>query len=810
MRASSRISDDLSQAARALVRHPGFSLFAALVLSLGIGMTTALFSLTYGVLLKPLPFPQQDRLVVAWKGDFKDPGYIGELSAPEFRDWQSHSHAFEKLAAMPTTVYGYSVALTGFGDPLQLERGTVTADFFSLLGVQPALGRTFAPSDDNPSAAPVVVLHYSLWKNRFHSDASLVGKAIALSGKAYTVIGVMPSDFDFPAGAELWTPLGLNESAWDNRTATFLQVVGRLNPGVSLEQAKTELTAMMALVRSQHPEISDNLQFPVLGAISDYIFGDSKPAIFLLWGASLLLLVIACANITSLLLARAIVREKEVALRVALGATSGNLLRQFLAEGLILALGSAVGGCLLARALLAVTIRIAPVGIPRLDSVELNVFSFLFACAISVGIAFTFGLAPALLIMKRDLRDLLNEGTSRIAVSRRGTFLRKLLIVAEVAVTMLLLVCAGAAVHGFHNLQQIPLGFTPRNVLTAHIPLANLDSTRRKAFFIELLDRLRSHGEVRAAGAVLLRPLEGTVGWDSEYQARGQNAYDVKRNPISNFEVVTPGYFTAIGTPLLAGRDFTPHDNDASASVMIVSQSLAQERFGSVSEAIGKQIKMGDPTEEGKWCTVIGVVADAQYRQIGTVRHDIFLPFLQTNVPLRYVVIRTKTNPESFVSVLRQELRSIDKNQPVSKVRTMEQLVAGAKAGPRLSILLLSVFAGFAAFLAALGVYGLVSDSILQRRREIGIRMALGAQSRNVLVFIARGEMSSVFLGECIGLALSLAAFQAYGHFLYRAPGVDFLSMSITLFLLSSVTLAACLFPALRATQARLRDLLVD
>jgi putative ABC transport system permease protein len=241
-----------------------------------------------------------------------------------------------------------------------------------------------------------------------------------------------------------------------------------------------------------------------------------------------------------------------------------------------------------------------------------------------------------------------------------------------------------------------------------------------------------------------------------------------------------------------------------------VSQSLAQQRFGIVSEAIGKQIKMGDPTEEGKWCTVIGVVADAQYRQLGTMRHDIFLPFLQTNVPLRYVVVRTKTNPDSFVSVLRQEVRSIDKSQPVLKVRTMQQLVAGAKAGPRLSILLLSVFAVFAAFLAALGVYGLVSDSILQRRREIGIRMALGAQSRNVLLFIARGEMGSVFIGECIGLALSLAAFQAYGHFLYRAPGVDFTSMAITLFILSSVTLGACLFPALRATQAQLRDLLLD
>jgi putative ABC transport system permease protein len=810
MRVSSRMVDDLSQAVRALIRHPRFSLFAALVLSLGIGMTTALFSLTYGVLLKPLPFPQQDRLVVVWKGDFKDPGYVGELSCPEFRDWQAHSHAFEKLAAMPTTVYGYSVALTGFGDPLQIERSTVTADFFSLLGVQPAVGRTFAPSDDHPSAAPVVVLHYALWKSRFHSDASIVGKGVALSGRTYTVIGVMPPGFDFPAGAELWTPLGLNERAWDNRDATFLQVVGRLRPGISLEQAKTDLTSVLAVVKAQHPEISDAPQFPVLGSISDYIFGDSKPAIFLLWSASLLLLVIACVNITSLLLARAIVREKEVALRVALGATSGNLLRQFLAEGSILALASAFGGCLLARALVAVIIRVAPAGIPRLDSVDLNPSSVLFACAVSLGIAFTFGLAPALLIMSRDLRDLLNEGTSRIAVSRRGAFLRKVLIVAEVAVTMLLLVSAGAAVHSVHDLQQIPLGFTPENTLTAQLPLTNLDAAKRKAFFTELLDRIRSHDEVRAAGAVLLRPLEGTVGWDSEYQARGQDVYDAKRNPISNFEVVTPGYFAALGTPLLAGRDFTPHDNESSEPVMIVSQSLARQRFGSASEAVGKQIKMGGPDEDAKWNTIVGVVTDAQYRQLGTVRHDIFLPHLQTNVPLRYVVVRTKTNPDSFVPVLRQEVRAMDKNQPVSKVRTMQQLVVGAKAGPRLSILLLGVFAIFAAFLAALGVYALVSDSILQRKREIGIRMALGAQSGNMLLLITCGEMTSVVVGECIGLVLSLAVFQAYGHLLYRAAAFDFAAMAITLVILTSVSAMACLLPVFRATQARLCDLLVD
>src|SRR5258707_5198787 len=541
MHASARIFEDFSQATRTSIRHPRFFVFAALLLSLGIGMSTALFSLMYGVLLKPLPFPQQDRLLVAWKGDSKDPGYIGELSCPEFRDWQSHSRAFEALAAMPTTVYGYSVALTESGQPLQVERSTVTADFFSLLGVQPILGRTFAPADDHPSAAPVVVLHHSLWKNYFHSDASIIGKAVALSGRTHTVIGVMPVGFDFPAGAELWTPLGLNESAWDNRDATFLQVVGRLRPSVSWEQAKADLAGVVTIVNAQHPEISAIPQFPVLAPISDYIFGNSKPAIVLLWGASLLLLVIACTNITSLLLARAIVREREVALRVALGASSGNLFRQFFAEGLVLALGSALGGCLIARLLVAVTIRVAPAGIPRLPSVELNVFSLLFACSVSFAIAITFGLAPALLSMKKDLRDLLNQGTNRVAASRRGALLRKVLIVADVAVTMLLLVSAAVAVHGFRDLQRLPLGFAPENTLTAQLPLANLNAAKRKAFFIELLDRIRSRGETREAGAVLLRPLEGTVGWDVEYQARGQDVYKAKRNPISNFEAVTTG-----------------------------------------------------------------------------------------------------------------------------------------------------------------------------------------------------------------------------------------------------------------------------
>lgn len=773
-------------------------------------MSTALFSLMYGVLLKPLPFPQQDRLLVAWKGDAKDPGYVGELSCPEFRDWQGQSQAFEKLAAMPTTVYGYSVALTEHGQPLQVERTPVTADFFALLGVRPLLGRTFVASDDHPGAAPAVVLHYSLWKNYFHADASLIGKTIALSGEGFTVIGVMPPAFDFPAGAEMWTPLGLNKHWWDNRAATFLQAVGRLKAGVTREGARADLGAVIKRVAAQHPEAADTPQFPVATALADYVFGTSKPAILLLWGASVLLLVIACTNITSLLLARAVVREREVALRVALGASAGNLFGQFLAEGLVLSLASAAGGCFLARALVAVIVRVAPAGIPRLGSVELNAFSLLFACGVSLAIAITFGLAPGLMSLKKDLRDLLNESASRVAASRRGAFFRKVLIVAEVAVTMLLLVSAGAAVRNFRDLQRVPLGFSPENTLTAQIPLANFGKEKRRAFFIELLDRLRSHPEVSQAGAVLLRPLEGTVGWDADYQVRGQDVFAAKRNPIANLEVVTPGYFAAVGTPLLAGRDFTAHDNKTGAAVTIVSQSLAQEKVGGVGAAVGQQIRLGSPEDNETWSTIVGVVADAQYRQLGSVRQDIFLPFLQTNIPLRYVVIRGKGDPEGLLPVLRQEVLAMDRNQPISKVRTMEQLIAGAKAVPRLSMTLLTVFAMFAAFLAAIGVYGLVSDAVLQRKREIGIRLALGAQSRNVLVFMTRGEMSSVLLGELLGFALSLAAFRAFGYFLERPVAVDFALTAVTMLFLSSVTLIACLFPIFRVTRVRVRDLLAN
>ena len=776
-------------------------------------MSTALFSVMYGVLLKPLPVQQQDRLVVGWKGDRKDAAHVGELSYPEFQDWQRQSKTLEMMAAMPTTVYGYGVTLTGYGEPVELERTPVTAGFFTLLGARPALGRTFQESDDHPGAEATVILHHSVWKNQFHSDESVIGKTISLSGQGYTVIGVMPPEFDFPTGAQLWTPFGLNAGRWMNRGASFLQIVGRLAPGVSLQQSANEIAGVMAHVAGQNPQYSEPGEFAVIAPLGDYVLGSSKPAILLLWAASLLLLAIACINITSLLLARAIVREREIAVRLALGATRVCLLRQFFAEGLVLSSVGAVAGCLAARILIALVIALAPQGIPRLSSVHLDVFSLLFACFLSIASALAFGLAPAFLMMKRDVRNSLNEGGARTAGSRRGTFFRRCLLVAEAAVTLLLLVSAGVVVHNFYNLQRVRLGFIPENTLTAQINLTKVDASHRKEFFTELLNRLQSHAEVSAAGAILLRPFEGSIGWDVPYRVREQDIFEAKRNPVSNLEVVTPGYFLAVGTPLLAGRYFTLDDKDPNQKVMIVSESLARKAFGNVGRSIGKQFSLGEadvPDEKSDWCTVIGVVADAQYRKLGITQDDIFIPFLQTNIPVRYVAIRTKIDPAYFVPVLRQEVAMMDKTLAVSKIRTLEQLIADAKTGLRFSMLLFSVFGVFAGLLASVGVYGLLSDSVVQRKREIGIRMALGAQRRSVLFLMMQGEMGAVLLGEFLGLFFYLGMARLFAHLLYGLEGIDFQSMVAAFVILSSVSLTTSIVPTLRAIQLPISNLLVE
>lgn len=788
---------ELWQAARLIARRPKFFAITVLVLSLGIGMSTALFSVTYGVLLKPLPFNNQNRIVVIWKADREDPSHVGELSYAEFKDWERQSTAFSAMAAMPTTDYGYEVNLIGHGEPVELQRKPVSARFFEVLDAHAALGRTFLASDDHVGAQPTVVLSHAFWKAVFHADRSVIGKTISLNDEGYTVIGVMPAEFDFPAGTQVWTPLGINAD-WMNRGATFLQVIGRLNAGVASQRAESEIAGIIRRVDAQYPEYADPGEFPIVTALPDYVFGNNKPAIFLLFAASLLLLGVACFNIISLLVARALLREREIAVRASLGATRWRLLRQFVAEGMVLSTTGVIGGCFAAEGILAIARSIIPPGIPRFSSVHINSLSLLFACGVSIAIAIALGCVPALIIVNRNLWNALGETGARMTGSRRGAFLRRTLLGAEAVVTMVLLASAGMVIHNFYDLQHVPVGLAPQNVLTAQIRTPQMDRNQANAFFTQLLDRLRSNSEVEAAGAILLRPFEGTIGWDRQYRAGGESEDDALRNPTANLEVITPGYFSAVGTPLIAGRDFTMDDDKSHPNVMIVSASLARREFGSAQGAIGKQIglaRAATPADQD-WRTIVGVVADAQYRRIGVRQGDMFLSFLQTGIPIRYVAVRTKTDPISFAPVLRKDVEAIDEHLVVSKVQPMAELLESARTGPRFSMLLFAAFGIFAGLLACVGAYGLVSDSVVQRRREMGIRMALGAQRQSILVVAMQNEMAAVGLGGCVGLVLSIGLTHVCAHILYGLGGTDYASVAIAFILLCSVSWASSVFPA--------------
>ena len=795
--AVSNLIAEILQAARLLVRRPKFFAVTVLVLSLGIGTSTALFSVMYDVLLKPLVFRDQNRIVVIWKAHRENASHIGELSYPEFKDWERQSNAFSAMAAMPTTDYGYEANLTGRGEPMELARIPVSASFFDVLGVHAALGRTFLASDDQIGAQPTVVLSHALWKGVFHADRSVIGKTIQLNDQGYTVLGVMPPQFDFPAGTQIWTPLGIN-SGWMGRGATFLQAIGRLIPGQSLQAAESDVATVINHVDAQYPEYADPGEFPVVTALPDYVFGNSKPAILLLWAASLLLLAVACFNIISLLVAGALLREREIAVRASLGATRWRLLRQFVVEAAVLSVTGAVAGCFVAEGLLALARTVVPAGIPRFSSVHVNWLSLLFACGVSIAIATALGCVPALIIVNRNLWHTLGESGARTAGSRRGAFLRRTLLGAEAAVTMVLLASAGMIIHNFYDLQHVPLGFEPENVLTAQIRTPKMDRDQANAFFTRLLDRLRSNTNVEAAGAILLRPFEGTIGWDRQYRAMGQTTEDALRNPTANLEVVTPGYFSAVGTTFLAGRDFTMEDDKSHPNVMIVSASLARREFGSVQRAIGKQIGTARATTpaDQDWRTIVGVVADAQYRKMGITQGDIFLSFLQTGIPVRYLAIRTKADPMSLAPVLRKDVDALGHTLVVSKIEPMAQLIGSARTGPRFSMLLFAMFGAFAGLLACIGAYGLVSDSVVQRRREMGIRMALGAQRQNVLALAMRNEMAAVALGGCLGLLFCLGLAHVYAHMLYGLGATDYASVAVAFVLLCSVSWASSVVPA--------------
>ena len=794
---------DLRYALRRLLASRGFTAAAVLTLALGVGANTAIFSVINALLLRPLPFKEPGRVIVIWKNNPVTANSLVEVTYPEFAFWREQSRSFEQLAAMPTTVHGYGYILTGQGDSAQLESAKVSASFFPLLGVSPALGQVFTADDDRPGGGRVVVLNHNLWRDRFGSDPAIVGKTLTLNGTGFTAVGVMPPGFQFPKGVDLWTPLATNPRMMENREARFLKVVGRLKPGVSIEQAQSELSVLSSQLAQTHPE-NYAQQGVVVSTLSDHLYGNVRRALLILLAAAAMVLLIACFNVANLLLARTTARRQEIAVRIALGAARRRVIRQLLTESLLLSLLGTVLGILLAYLGIKTLVALGPTDVPRLDEVSIDTPVLLFTLLLLLLTSLGFGIAPALKASDVDLHESLKESSGRVAGEKKGQRLRSTLIVIEVAVTLVLLIGAGLAIKSFVKLRQVDLGFNPENVLTAHLALQGAKYSRpqqRREFYQQLLERLEGSPGVQAAGGVLLRPLEGPAGWDRPFRIDGQTPEDAKQNPFANFEVVSPGYFRAMGIPLVKGRDFTNQDNEQSPGVAIISAGMAR-RYWPNEDPLGKRLVVNEGSQDAFWVTVAGVVGDARYRELDDLRLDLYVPYLQNPVPLKYVVVRTtNADPQSAASTLRSAVAQLDREQAITAIATGEQLVSASLAKSRFTMVLLQIFAAIAAILAAIGIYGVISYSVSQRMHEMGVRVAFGAQPRDILKLLLGHGALLVLIGVVLGLAAAFILTRVMGSILYDVSVTDPWAYAVAAGGLMAVALLACYFPARRAAR---------
>jgi putative ABC transport system permease protein len=697
--------------------------------------------------------------------------------------------------------------LTGNGEPVQIESARVSAEFFGTLGVRPELGRDFTAADDRPGAARVVILSHRLWRERFGADPQLIGRSVTLNDTGFEVIGVMPAEFEFPKGVDIWSSLSANigGGALQNRQAVFLQAVGRLKPGATPAQAEAELNTIIGRLAAAHPETEAAGHRVVITPAAEYLFGSARLALWMLLAATGLLLAVACANVANLLLARAVSRRREIALRVTLGAGRARIVRQLLAENLLLAAAGGGLGVLFAHWLLRLLVLVAPADIPRIEGAGVNAGVLIFTACVTLLTAFLFGLAPAVAASKVNLAGALGEGGGKAAGGRRGKRLWAALVIAEVAVTSVLLIGAGLVLRSFVKLQQVDTGFDTGNVLTFQLRLHGKkypDAKAAREFYRQLVERLEAQPGVLAAGAVLVRPLEGAIGWDVPYATADQSPEEARRNRVPNFEVVTPHYFRSVSLPLKAGREFTEHDDEEAPKVVIISESMARAVFAPGAEAVGQRVRLFDPTDaDSSWHTVVGVVGDARYRDVRDQRWDVYVPYRQFPFPVRYVTVQTASDPAAFADVVRREVAALDPGQAVAALKTTAQLFDENVARPRFNALLLGLLSSLAVLLAAVGIYGVMSYSVRQRTREIGIRLALGAQPRDVLRLVVRQGMTLALAGIGGGLVVAIAATRLIQGLLYDVSAADPLTFSVMPLALTCVALLASYVPARRATK---------
>jgi putative ABC transport system permease protein len=792
---------DLRYAGRTLRKAPGFTALVVLTLALGIGANTAIFSVVHALLLRPLPFSEPDRLVRLYQ-TFRTPSGegTGSVSMPTFQDWREQTRTFEGLAAY----LGGDVNLQGVDTPERIAAVSATANLFEVLSSQAQLGRTFVQGDDEPGAPPVVVLADGLWRQRFGADPRVIGETIVLDGAVHTIVGVMPPDFRFPAGvgrAQLWRALQPPPAAIENRSANWLQVIGRLRAGTSLEAAQSEMSEIARRIEQQHPDVQEG-RGALLRPMREVIVGDVRPTLLVLLGAAGFVLLIACANAANLLLARSTARRREIAVRTALGATRARVVRQFLAEALLLALAGGAVGLLLAWQTVGGAVRLAGESLPRASEIGFDAGVFAFLLLITVGTGLVFGLVPALRSTGARLHDELKEGGVKASGGRAAGRLRGTLVVAQIALSLVLLVGAGLLMRTMLRLLQTETGMRTENVLTMQVSIPSerfLEGGVVQRFHAPVREQVATLAGVRAAGWATHLPLR-EWGMNTWFGIEGlpQTATAAER-PFAEVRLVSPGYFSTLGIPVLVGRDFDEQGGEHPAGVMI-NRALA-ERYLPGEDPIGRHILWSDHE-----LPIIGIVADVRQAELTRepmaelyLPYDYFARFF--GVPTYTLVVGTHVPPETLAGPVREVIRSVDPQQPVYNLQTMEQVVAGSIADRRLYLWLLGGFAAIALVLAAAGIYGVISYSVTQRTREIGIRLALGAGTQAVLrLVVTHGALLALF-GLAIGVPAAFVLTRLLQGLLHGVSPTDPLTFAAVGLLLAAVALLASYLPARRATR---------
>jgi putative ABC transport system permease protein len=790
--------NDLRIALRQLRKSPGFTFVAVLTLALGIGANSAIFSLVNGVLLRPLPYPNADRIVY-FEGQNPSQGITdSNISVADFQDWTAQSSAFSHTTFFWTG--NAALAIQG-GEPERVPRAGVKSGFFDLLGVQPVLGRSFVSGDDQPGTATVAILSEGLWKRRFGSDSNVIGRTITVNALPVTIVGVMPAGFEFPEQTQIWIPSGVEfeKESRDNRSYSAL---GRLKQGVELAQAQSQISAINAQLARAFPDTNKGWDAHLV-RLHDLLVRSVRPSLLILLGAVGCVLLIACANIANLLLVRAAARQKEVAIRAALGAGRGRLVRQMLTESILLsAIGGALG-LLLSFWLIELLISISPPDSPRFSEANLDYRVLGFTLAISIFSGIIFGLAPALQASKLDLTASLKEG-GRTGEGHRRTSARSLLLIGEVAMSLMLLIGAGLLIKSFMRLQEVRPGFNPKGVLIASLSLPGgkyKEDQQRVDFYRALTERLGALPGVKASGAGVNLPLGASNYSIGRAFIPEGRSFTPDESVSASWSTITPGYFDALQIPLLAGRTFNERDNANAPQVVIVNRQVAIKHFGSEAAAIRKRITIWRDEKFPR--EIVGVVGETKPGALEEERGEqIYTPHSQDGSwGFMTLVIRTSGDPAAITGAVRREVLGLDKDLPIFNVKTMEDVVATAIGSRRVSTSLFSVFAGVALLLAAAGTYGVMAYTVTQRTRELGIRIALGAARKDVFSLVLRHGVLLVSIGIALGLVGALAASRALNSVLFGVGSLDFGAFALAIASLGLVALLACYVPARRATR---------